>query len=779
MKKLISIFTFLFCISAFAQQNISPQNLFVMTAAEQALFAPSSIYLPIQNNWTGYEGPSLEGFWNAFDSGTSPVALSPNTNPGGWFILNGSGSQNHAMLWMSESALGFALAGDAVNYEIAAAHCICLLDSLDFVQGHQRHEAIGLYTGFWEGGAAAMALAGFYAPAGSTSGPHLLASARRWWTGHVALLRRLRMPDGQIARLGARMNHGGPEDDDDENLSAAVNLQLIDPQNYSTLHPKIAARISANGLPQNISVGYNPVTWNEPRAVAERWIVLRAFQSGAILRAPANQSTPFVIEDIYKWNVGNKTYVATPSVTGYHHCRWEVSWQSGQYVHIEVSDSLSVPHGGGPGPWTPAAPQSVSIPSTAKHILGPVFTTLNPTYAQNNSCGNDAAVISIVKPYRRGCLTNINPQVVVKNNGTTPITNLSLYYRIDNFSLYSDRGKGATKCKQYIVSSGSGLLPDSLATLTLDMSTVTPGQHQLKVWVMDVNKMTDVNASNDLDSLTFTVVNQGYPLAYSQDFENVNPGEIPADWSLYDGDSYQNWFVFASNGNHAAALSNFTYTGATNNRDELVMPPLNFTCHSQAWLSFDYSHASQPGSVKFDSLEVLISTDSGLTFANVWGKGGNTLNTVANQSAIFIPAGPQDYMNAQVNLSAYLFSNEAILKFINWSNNGNSTLIDNINVTSTQSTGIAQSNSYATINLFPNPANESLYIEGNLQKAGAIKIKITNLLGEVLNENDFGTKPAGAYKVKLDIGVYAPGAYSIEILSGENKTVCKKLVIAR
>ncbi len=757
-----------------AQQLIAPQNLFVLSAQERALFNPPANWFPL--SWTGYEGPPLKGLWEAFDNGLPPVPVNASQSASGWYNLNGTGSENHAMLWIGESALGNALANDVVQYEIAAKKAIFLLDSMDLVQGHMRHEAIGLYVGFWEGGAAAMALAGLYAPAGSTSGPQLLASARRWWADHIAVLRALRMPDGQVARLGARMNHGQPGGDDDENVKCALNLQLIDPQPYNTLHPFITSRITIDGEPKASTSPGNPIMWHEPRAAAERWTVLRAFQAGALLRVPANQPTPLVIDDIYKWSSGNTTYVATPVVTGYPNCRWKVSWTAGQLLHIIVSDTGNT-NGAKVAHPAPGWQAPLNIPTNAKHILGPPFTTPDPTCAQNSSCGNDAAVISIAKPYHRGCVTNINPVVVVKNTGTTPITNFSLYYRIDNFSLYSEYASGAVKSKNYVVTQGPGLLPDSLATLTLDVSTVTPGAHTIKVWIMDVNKMTDVNASNDAISSSFTVVTAGYPLPYTQDFENVTPGQIPGNFSYYDGDDHEKWFVFASSGNQAAALSNFTYSGAVNSQDELVLSVLNFSGQPQVYLSFDYSHASRSNSLKYDSLEVQISTDCGTTFTTIWNKGGSALNTVPDQSTIFIPAGPQDYQNAQVNLSAYTQFSKVIIKFINWSNEGNSTLIDNINIGNLQSTGVENLSALST-NVYPNPANDLLHVNFYSNAKNTMNVKLINLLGETMKEENY-TAGTGFNTTSIDISNYTPGVYNLILSDAGGKAICKKIIIAR
>lgn len=776
MRKIITLSFILSVCSVFAQQNIAPQNLFVLSPAERAIFPPPAFYFPLQ--WTGYEGPSLKGFWEAFNGDTLPVPLNPSQDPGGWYKLDGTGSQNHSILWIGESVIAHALAGNVAQYEIAAKNAIKLLDSLDFVQGHMRHEAFGLYIGFWEGGVAAMALGGFYAPAGSTSGPALLKAARRWWSDHVAMLRRVRMPDGQIIRLGARMNHGGPGLPDDENLSCALNLQLIDPLPYNVLHPMLQARITADGQAIKGPGSKNPVQWNEPRASAERWVVLRAVQSGAILRVPADHSTPFMLEDVYKWTVGNKTYAATPQVTGYPNCRWKSSWTAGQYVNIEIADTGNT--NGGKGPHLPPNWQpGLNIPANTPKILGPVLTTPDPACAAGGTCTNDAAVVSIVKPYHNGCMTTINPQVVIKNEGTNAITNLALYYQIDNYTLYSQLGKGATKSKRFAVTSGPGLLPDSTITLTLDASTVTPGTHTLKVWVMDVNKIADKNATNDLQSIQFTVVNTGKPTTYSENFESITPGDLPADWTTYDGDDHADWFVYSTGTNKAAAFNNYAYTGATNERDELVMPVVDLTGNSALWLSFDLSHASRPNAVTHDSLEVLISADCGQTFTSIWGRGGAALNTVADNSTLFIPAGPQDYQNIQIDLSAYTSNNKAIIKFVNWSNNGNSTLIDNVNFTVNAPTSVKDGNNGLSVNVFPNPATETVQIGCQLQNAGTLTMRIVNSLGQTVAESDHGLQPMGFHLSKLDVRNYPAGIYNLLIFSGNEQVVMKKIVVSK
>jgi hypothetical protein len=341
---------------------IPVDQLFVLTAAERALFTPPPNWL----NWgTNYEDYPLRNLWEAFDAGQPVVPLDPTTGPAGWYQPDGAGSQNHSLLWLGVAALGYALVGDVSMYETAAANCLIVL-GLDTLQGHMRHEAVGQYAGFWEGGIATMALAGLYAPAGSISGPDLLAAARSWWDDHVAVFRRLSLPDGQVALIGARIPGDAGTEDSWASLSAAVNLQLLDPRPHGQLHPTIANLVTANGEPAQ-GTGGVPVVWHRPRHVSERWVVLRAIQSGALLPVPPAHPPPDMVQDVFRWIAGNVTHTATPAITGYRPARWHVSWAPGTVLRVEIGDPASTPLSG-KGPHLP--PQPLNIPPNATQILG-------------------------------------------------------------------------------------------------------------------------------------------------------------------------------------------------------------------------------------------------------------------------------------------------------------------------------------------------------------------------------------------------------------------------
>jgi hypothetical protein len=258
----------------------------------------------------------------------------------------------------------------------------------------------------------------------------------------------------------------------------------------------------------------------------------------------------------------------------------------------------------------------------------------------------------------------------------------------------------------------------------------------------------------------------------------VNGGDIPSTWTRYNPDAHGDWFVYGMTGNKAMAFNNFAYTGAINKKDNLTLPILNLTGSSSAFMTFDLSHASRPAATVFDSLEIRVSTDCGATYQHAWGLGGPGLNTTFDAATIFIPAGPQDYKSITVDLSAYVASNNAIIRFINWSNNGNSTLIDNVNITATV-TGVEQNNSLLSVSVFPNPATESVQVGCQLQNDDALIMKIVNSMGQVVSEVNHGMQQSGFHVSTLDVKNYPAGIYNLLVFSGDRQVMTKKIVVIK
>ena len=449
---------------------------------------------------------------------------------------------------------------------------------------------------------------------------------------------------------------------------------------------------------------------------------------------------------------------------------------------------------GGPAviyPWSgnlaPNASVNVNLPysaiSAGTHTIQ-IFT-LNPNTQTDANAGNDSQTltfdvtspamtdvlaVSLGEPLEFGCATTFSPLFVLKNVGGIELDKATIDYSIDG---------GPVVSRTYSVSAGNGLQPGKAMGLHGNPSTISAGTHTIKIWSTLPNNVADADMNNDTLTQTFTIAALAQALPFTENFENVNAGDIPANWTRYNRDAFDEWFVYAMSGNKAAAFHNYVYTGAVNEPDELTLPVLDFTGNASVWLTFDLAHASKPNSTVFDSLQVSISSDCGTTFTSVWGRGGQALNTASDNANVFIPAGPQDYQNVQIDLSAYANSSDAIIRFTNWSNNNNSTLIDNVNlVSSVTSVENPSAPLSTTLNVFPNPASQTVYASYNLPGTGEVQIKLISALGQIAYAENSGMQTAGNHVSKLDVSQLPSGIYNLMLVSAD-KTMTERIVVTR
>jgi len=178
----------------------------------------------------------------------------------------------------------------------------------------------------------------------------------------------------------------------------------------------------------------------------------------------------------------------------------------------------------------------------------------------------------------------------------------------------------------------------------------------------------------------------GATLPISQGFTGAT--FVPTNWSLVNGNaSPTTWVRSATIGNTPTAgnsmmFDNFTYSDADD--DEVRMEGANFTGLSSAQLTFDVAYAAYSATA-FDGLQVLVSTDCGVTFTSVYNKTGATLAagnlpTAAATTAAFIPTTAQ-WRTETVNLTPYIGNPKVVVAFRNLSNYGNRLFVDNINLT--------------------------------------------------------------------------------------------------
>ena len=126
---------------------------------------------------------------------------------------------------------------------------------------------------------------------------------------------------------------------------------------------------------------------------------------------------------------------------------------------------------------------------------------------------------------------------------------------------------------------------------------------------------------------------------------------------------------------------------------------LNFSNPTNSKLTFDVAHACYGGQYT-DTLAVLVSTDCGITFTQVYKKWASTLATAPNSSNFFTPDSSQ-WRTDTIDLAAFSGTPHLLVAFRNIGLWGNNIYVDNINIISSN----VAVNEIKTPNpeIYPNP----------------------------------------------------------------------------
>jgi len=85
---------------------------------------------------------------------------------------------------------------------------------------------------------------------------------------------------------------------------------------------------------------------------------------------------------------------------------------------------------------------------------------------------------------------------------------------------------------------------------------------------------------------------------------------------------------------------------------------------------------------------------------------------------------------------------------------------------------------FSLLQNYPNPFNPKTKIEYKLLQAAEVKLNVTNILGEIVFEQNYGYQTAGSYKMDFDGKNLPSGVYIYSILTGENR-LSRKMVLLK
>ncbi|MBK6481636.1 MAG: T9SS type A sorting domain-containing protein [Chitinophagaceae bacterium] len=268
-----------------------------------------------------------------------------------------------------------------------------------------------------------------------------------------------------------------------------------------------------------------------------------------------------------------------------------------------------------------------------------------------------------------------------------------------------------------------------------------------------------INDGSLTENITKTYVVDGVivqPLPIVEDFEagQFNPNWLLTQWNLEDAVGGY------GQSDHCMFFDNYN-SDLQGGFADVQTGKYALTGFTDASLVFDIAY--QPyGFPYVDTLEILASTDCGNTFTSLYKHGGNDLATVnGNNSNYFIPEN-DEWRTDTVSLDLFAGNPEVVLAFRNIGYYGNVMYIDNINVTSSTISGIAEAGDDAVFQVFPNPNNGQFILKPQSFKKGVMQITILNAVGKIVSNY-----PSEIYKpgqqLPIDLGIFGKGIYFIKV----------------
>lgn len=109
--------------------------------------------------------------------------------------------------------------------------------------------------------------------------------------------------------------------------------------------------------------------------------------------------------------------------------------------------------------------------------------------------------------------------------------------------------------------------------------------------------------------------------------------------------------------------------------------------------------------------------------------------------------------------------------------------VDEYQVLGLTVTGVSQQlnnvpSAFALSQNYPNPFNPSTDIKVSLKQAGEVRLKIYNVLGQLVNVVAEGYKPAGEYIYNVNMNKFASGVYFYRLQEGNN-VITKKMMLLK
>lgn len=375
------------------------------------------------------------------------------------------------------------------------------------------------------------------------------------------------------------------------------------------------------------------------------------------------------------------------------------------------------------------------------------------------------------------CDYSATPAIRVENTTGTQIDNYEVSYTLN----------GGTPVSQLIT---TPLAANGTNVVTFPQITLAGGTDEI-VFTVDINShntnvidFSSLNNTLEIDPIqTLSSTANAAPLTI--DFQGLAIGDpAPAGAIAVNPDNIRAFYVdntitntvnwnLGGFGNSNGCFRWDYYAISANQSSTLIFDKVDLSNTYNNYL--DFAHAYAQYTSENDRLEVLISTDCGATWTTIFDEAGATLATRnAVNPARFYPA-VDEWRQNHIDITAYDGQPEVVVAFRGTSAFGNSLYVDDI-----MTTGFVVStkpqNDFASINVFPNPADGQLNIQMDLTEALDLNVEIVNALGQTVQPVSNTTFQSGQHNLSVNTSELPAGMYMVAIRNG-NAYMNKRFVV--
>ena len=303
----------------------------------------------------------------------------------------------------------------------------------------------------------------------------------------------------------------------------------------------------------------------------------------------------------------------------------------------------------------------------------------------------------------------------------------------------------------------------------------TPGTYSVSLTVSNANGSNSVT-KNSYVTVESTTADITTP-TFFEGFENLTLGAANG-WSttnLGGGSAWATTTSAAYTGAKSVRLNNISNTPGF--IDELITPSIDLTQFTSPRLYYKVAYANLTATDNItNSFQILSSVDCGKTWGVRRTYTETALETVSPQNSTFTPTSQSQWREDNINLSSFAIYSNIIFKFKFVAGEGNNLYLDDINLNNT--TSLTEMESLENnFRVYPNPSDQDAVVYFSTESNATIVVKVFDLLGKEVYNNNMGTLAAGNHNLILNKETLSGSGLFFVRLSVNDTQLTRKFIL--